>query len=115
MTQAVAALTGGHVIVPTGFFPQMSRRSPTAPRALLARKAIEARIEALIELLDRLDGDSDFEPDHEDYDICDIFEGGDHTSEPLEYGSDQSAGPTNVKGFVPKTGPDFAVLFGDAA
>lgn len=120
MTKAVAALTGGHTFVPTGNFPEFSRSNskrarPFALRPLLNRKAIEAQIETLIDLLDRFDGDPDLEPDHEDFDACDLFEGGDHTSEALEYGSDQSAGPINVKGYVPKTGPNFAHLFGVAA
>lgn len=120
MMQAVAAFTGGREIAPSRIFTQISARALTTKRAvplrpLFNRRAIEAQIEALIDMLDRIDGDCDFEPDHEFYDACELFEVGDYTSEPLEYGSDQSAGPINVKGFVPSTGPDFARFFDPVA
>lgn len=59
------------------------------------RKAIEAQIEALIDMLDLIDGDPDLEPDYEDYDPCDLGEPDQHLETLPQYGEDQSAGPTN--------------------
>ncbi|QCI92905.1 hypothetical protein [Novosphingobium sp. EMRT-2] len=61
------------------------------------REAIEQQIEALIEMLDHIDGDPDMEPDHEDYDACDA---GEHIQLlPIlpRYGEDQSEGPINER------------------
>lgn len=68
---------------------------PPVPRYLRPedRFAIEAQIEALIELLDQEDGDCDLEPDDDmavDDMPCDIHE----NLRPL-YAIDQSAGPIN--------------------
>lgn len=61
------------------------------------RLAIERQIEMLIDLLDSFDGDADLEPDHEDYDACDLGEPV-LTSDILPaYGEDQSTGPLNAR------------------
>lgn len=74
--------------------------APALPVGLLSRAVLqlprtemERLAQSLIDRMDLIDGDSDFEPDHEFYDACDLYEGGDHTNELLEYGSDQSTGP----------------------
>lgn len=59
------------------------------------RKAIEAQIEALIDMLDLIDGDPDLEPDYEDYDACDRGEPLQHVKDLPRYGIDQSKGPIN--------------------
>lgn len=115
MTQAATALTGARLFVPTENLPKISRRASKAPRTFVLlpmfdRKVIEAQIEALIDMLDRFDGDCDLEPDHEDYDICDLAEGGDYSDEAVQYGIDQSAGPINVFGHVSQEDSDFARL-----
>lgn len=60
------------------------------------RATVERQIEALIDLLDEMDGDPDMEPDHDDYDGCDAGEPDMfHRTLPI-YGEDQSAGPLNT-------------------
>jgi len=57
------------------------------------RQAIEQQIELLIGILDEIDGDPDLEPDHEDYDACDLGEPQTYDDEPPVYEIDQSLGP----------------------
>lgn len=59
------------------------------------RKAIEQQIDHLIDMLDRIDGDADLEPDHEDYDVCDLGERITYYKTLPEYGIDQSKRPKN--------------------
>jgi hypothetical protein len=61
------------------------------------RKAIEAQIEALIDILDQIDGDADLEPDHESYDACDLGEPDLFLPILPLYGVDQSRGMTNYR------------------
>lgn len=61
------------------------------------RQAIEDQIERLIGLLDEIDGDPDMEPDHEDYDACDLGEPQTYEDELPVYAIDQSLGPIGVK------------------
>lgn len=61
------------------------------------RKAIERQIDALIDLLDQIDGDPDMEPDHEDYDPCDFGERREFMATVPIYGIDQSEGPLNAE------------------
>ncbi|WIA56562.1 hypothetical protein N6H05_01670 [Sphingobium sp. WTD-1] len=61
------------------------------------RKAIEQQIEALIDLLDQIDGDADLEPDHDAYDPCDHGEPVEHMGTLPQYGGDQSKGPLNFQ------------------
>ena len=60
-----------------------------------SRHEIEQEIEFLIGLLDHVDGDADLEPDHEDYDACDLGEPDMCMKMPPRYGINQSRGPTN--------------------
>lgn len=74
---------------------QFLPRTITLGVSILSRKAIEAEIERLIDLLDTIDGDADLEPDHEDFDECDPGEMVEYMSIKPKYGKDQSRGPTN--------------------
>lgn len=79
------------IIPSTAFLPRTIHLGLTA----MDRKAIEAHIESLIELLDQVDGDADIEPDHEDYDGCDAGEPTGYAEILPRYGADQSTGPVN--------------------
>ncbi len=59
------------------------------------RKAIERQIEALIELLDTLDGDIELEDDELHDDMLDLGEGSDELATLPIYGTDQTRGPLN--------------------
>lgn len=61
------------------------------------RRAIEAQIEVLIDMLDQIDGDPDQEPDYEDHDDCDLGEPNRMLPTRPRYGVDQRPGPTNYK------------------
>lgn len=60
------------------------------------RKAVERQIEALIDLLDQIDGDADLEPDHDAYDPCDYGEPDLYHRTLPAYAIDQSTGPLNA-------------------
>lgn len=74
---------------------QFLPRTITLGLAPIDRKAIERQIEALIDLLDRIDGDPDMEPDHEDFDDTDMGEPQNWMKTLPIYGIDQSEGPLN--------------------
>lgn len=75
----------------TAFLPRTIQLGLSAPD----RQAIEQQIEALISLLDEIDGDPDLEPDHDSYDPCDHGEPDMFHRTLPTYGADQSAGPIN--------------------
>ncbi|WP_288804621.1 hypothetical protein [uncultured Novosphingobium sp.] len=81
------------IIPSTAFLPRTIHLGLTA----MDRRAIEAQIESLIELLDQFDGDPDLEPEHEDYDACDAGEPANFVEMLPVYGLDQSKGPLNER------------------
>lgn len=82
------------IIPSTAFLPRTIHLGLTA----MDRKAIEQQIETLIELLDQFDGDADFEPDHENYDACDLGEPQGYLDTLPRYSLDQTKGPINECG-----------------
>jgi len=80
------------IIPSTAFQP----RTISLGLSSLDRKAVEQQIEALIDLLDQLDGDPDMEEDELAGDPLDLGEDdGCMKMRPL-YGVDQSRGPVNA-------------------
>ncbi len=79
------------IIPSTAFLPRTIHLGLTA----MDRKAIEAQIESLIELLDQVDGDTDLEDDEIEADPCDRGEPTGYAEILPRYGADQSTGPVN--------------------
>lgn len=77
--------------------PSTAFRPCTITLALPARdrKAVERQIEALIELLDALDGDAELEDDELHDDVLDLGEGSDELATLPSYAVDQTSGPLN--------------------
>lgn len=76
--------------------PLMGARMVRLGLSALDRRAVEQQIEALIALLDDLDGDPDEEDSDEDGDPCDLGEDACCSQELPVYGIDQSKGPLNA-------------------
>ena len=81
-------------------FPSTAFQSRTISLGLssLDRKAIEAKIEELIDLLDGIDGDPDLEDDELHSDPLDLGEETKIIPIMPRYGADQSEGPINIPG-----------------
>lgn len=76
----------------TVFFPRSIRLGLSSRD----RRAVEQQIEALIDLLDELDGDPDLEAEHDDHDDCEWGEPLNYAHVLPVYGIDQSVGPLNI-------------------